>query len=415
MKPLPKPPATPLMNELSAIRGASALAVSAVKGITDIVEKMHGAIVNLAPAVTRQPASPKKTRGITRLAYRSVNGITGLVGWGINQGLDVVQMPMVSKAIAPAAHKLSAKLQLQSAAPYCETVRAALNGVLGDTLAATANPLAISMQLRQNGQTWTPSQRPGKLLILVHGLCMNDLQWRCDGHDHGAMLAEQLGYEAVYLHYNTGRPISDNGADFAALLEQTCARWPVPQDELVIVGHSMGGLVSRSACHHALQAKQAWVKQLSKLITLGTPHWGAPLERGGRGVDYLLGISPYSAPLAKLGLVRSAGIQGLRDGRVTPDGEQALWPKQAKLYTLATTKQKAPSAADAFDMVLPLKRLLGDGLVPVKSALAHDAHLALGLSRPVPASRQAVVYDTDHFQMLGSQQVAKHLLRWLKA
>ena len=415
MKPLPKPPATPLMNELSAIRGASALAVSAVKGITDIVEQMHGAIVNLAPAVTRQPASPKKTRGITRLAYRSVNGITGLVGWGINQGLDVVQMPMVSKAIAPAAHKLSAKLQLQSAAPYRETVRAALNGVLGDTLAATANPLAISMQLRQNGQTWTPSQRPGKLLILVHGLCMNDLQWRCDGHDHGAMLAEQLGYEAVYLHYNTGRPISDNGADFAALLEQTCARWPMRLDELVIVGHSMGGLVSRSACHHALQAKQAWVKQLSKLITLGTPHWGAPLERGGRGVDYLLGISPYSAPLAKLGLVRSAGIQGLRDGRVTPHGEQALWPKQAKLYTLATTKQKAPSAADAFDMVLPLKRLLGDGLVPVKSALAHEAHQALGLSRPVPASRQAVVYDTDHFQMLGSQQVAKHLLRWLKA
>ena len=406
-------------NIVASLRGTSHLAVSAVKGITDIVEQMHGAIVNLAPALTRKPVKPSKTSGITRLVYGSVRGITAMVGWGIDRSLDVAQLPVVSKALAPTMKQLSAKLKLKSAEPYRETVRSAVNGVLGDTLAATSNPLAITMQFRQQGQPLQASTSNGKLLILVHGLCMNDVQWlhhgKDGGHDHGAMLAEQLGYEAIYLHYNTGRHIHENGKDFAALLEQTCSNWPVPITELVIVGHSMGGLVTRSACHHALQAKHAWVAQLSKLITLGTPHSGSPLERAGRGVDFVLGISPYSAPLAKLGLVRSAGIQDLHDGSVTPEGEQAVWPKQAKLYTLAATKQKASASTDKIDLAQPLKRLLGDGLVPVKSALAQDAYTRLGLARPLPATRQAVVYATDHFELLSSQPVAQHLLRWLKA
>jgi pimeloyl-ACP methyl ester carboxylesterase len=404
---------------VASLRGTSHLAVSAVKGITEIVEQMHGAIVNLAPVLTRKPAKPSKTNGITRLVYGSVRGITAMVGWGIDRSLDVAQLPVVNKALAPAMKQLSAKLKLKSAEPYRETVRSAVNGVLGDTLAATANPLAITMQFRQHGQPLQASTSNGKLLILVHGLCMNDVQWlhhgRDGGHDHGAMLADQLGYEAIYLHYNTGRHIHENGRDFAALLELTCSNWPVPITELVIVGHSMGGLVTRSACFYALQAKHKWVAKLSKLITLGTPHSGSPLERAGRGVDFVLGISPYSAPLAKLGLVRSAGIQDLHDGSVTPKGEQAVWPKQAKLYTLAATKQKASASNDKIDLAQPLKRLLGDGLVPVKSALAQDAHSKLGLSRPLPASRQAVVYATDHFELLSSQAVAQHLLRWLKA
>ncbi len=401
---------------LASLRGTSTLAISAVQGITDIVEQMHGAIVNLAPVLARKPAIPSKTRGITRLVYGSVRGITSLVGWGIERSLDVAQMPMVSNALAPAIKQLSAKLKLKSAEPYRETVRAAANGVLGDTLAATGNPLAIPMQFRQQGQALIPSTSNGKLLILVHGLCMNDVQWlhhgNEGGHDHGAMLAKELGYVAIYLHYNTGRNIHENGKDFAALLDETCSNWPVPLTELVIIGHSMGGLITRSAFHYGLLAKSQWVSQLSKLITLGTPHCGSPLERAGRGVDFILGISPYSAPLAKLGLVRSAGIQDLHDGSVLPDGEQARWPKHVKLYTLAATKQKASSTSD---LRQPLKRLLGDGLVPVKSALAHDAHSRLGLARPLAATRQAVVYATDHFELLGSQAVANHLLRWLKA
>ena len=404
-----------LNNQLDTVRGTSALAISAVQGITDLVEEMHGAISGLALPLAGKQAKPKKTRGITGLVYRSVRGITGVAAWGIHRSLDVAQMPLVSKALAPAAKLLASKLKLKSAEPYRETVRAAVNGVLGDTLAATTNPLAIEMQFRQQGMPLQASkQTNGKLLILVHGLCMNDLQWLRDGHDHGAMLAEQRGYDPIYLHYNTGCPIAENGADFAELLERTLASWPVPIKQLVIIGHSMGGLLARSACHHALQANHAWVNKLSKLITLGSPHAGAPLERAGRGVDYALGMSPYTAPFARLGLVRSAGIQDLRDGAVTPSGELPNWPKHVKLYTLACTKQKAPAPVPKADLAAPLKRLLGDGLVPVKSALAQEDKPFLGLPLRLPATRQAVVYETDHFEMLGSQEVAEHLLRWLK-
>ncbi len=416
-------------RELGAVRGTSALAISAVQGITDLVEEMHGAISGLALPLAGKVTKPNKTRGITGLVYRGVRGITGVVGWGIHRGLDVAQMPLVSKALAPAAKQLALQLKLKSAAPYRETVRAAANGVLGDTLAATKNPLAIQMQFRQQGRALQPSTKNGKLLILVHGLCMNDLQWLRDGHDHGAMLSEQYGYESIYLHYNTGRKIAENGTDFAELLESTLQEWSVPITELVIIGHSMGGLLARSACHQALQSNQAWIQHLNKLITLGTPHAGAPLERAGRGIDFVLGISPYTAPFARLGLVRSAGIQNLRDGAVTPAGEKPVWPKHVKLYTLACTKQKAPlllqkappslqkapAPKHKVDLAAPLKRLLGDGLVTVKSALASEDKPALGLPLRVPASRQAVVYETDHFELLGSQSVAKHLLRWLKS
>jgi pimeloyl-ACP methyl ester carboxylesterase len=404
------------LNDLNTVRGTTVLALQAVQGITDLVEEMHGAISGLALPLKSKDAKPKKTRGITGFVYRGVRGVTGLVGWGVNRGLDVVQLPVVSKALAPAARQLAAKLKLKSAEPYRDTVRSAVNGVLGDTLAATKNPLAIQMQFRQRGEALEFLEKSnGKLLILVHGLCMNDLQWERVGHDHGAMLAKDLGYEPIYLHYNTGRKIHENGADFCELLESTLQSWPVPITELVIIGHSMGGLVTRSACHHALQEKHAWVKRLSKLITLGSPHAGAPLERAGRGVDYVLDISPYTAPFARLGLVRSAGIQNLRDGAVAPDGELPVWPKHVKLYTLACTKQKATEPKGKADLIEPLKRLLGDGLVPVKSALAQEDKPKLGLPLRIPATRQAVVYETDHFQMLGSTQVAKYLLRWLKA
>jgi pimeloyl-ACP methyl ester carboxylesterase len=408
------PASGPFRVELDAVRGASALAVRAVQGITDLVEEMHGAIAGLSPPIAANPAQPKTTRGIARWVYRSVRGVTGVVGWGMNRSLDVAQLPLVSEALAPALGRIAVRLKLTSAEPYREPVRAALNGVLGDILADTANPLAIDMRFRQRGRALEASRSNGKLLIMVHGLCMNDLQWLRDGHDHGAMLAERLGWETIYLHYNSGRRVTENGADFADLLEHTLGNWPVPITQLAIVGHSMGGLIARSACHHALLAQQRWIQHLGKLVTLATPHAGAPLERAGRRVDLMLGASPYTAPFARLGAVRSAGIQSLRHGHVTASGESPLWPGHVKLYALACTRQKATEQHTARSLAQPLKRLVGDGLVPVKSALGQTDKPALGLPLNLPASRRAVVHQTDHFELLGSQEVAKYLLRWLR-
>ncbi len=380
----------------SQLHGASKGIIDAVAGITNIVEQMHRTILGLTPIVGKAPTD--RTSGIPGFVYGSVRGVTNAVG----AGLDV------------ALSQLTPFLKSQNKLPQQEAMLAALNGVFGDYLAATNNPLAIPMQLRQQGRALSTKNAPnGKLVVLVHGLCMNDLQFNHErrdhsaSHDHGAALARDLGYTAIYLHYNSGRHIATNGEEFAQVLENLVQQWPVPITELTIIGHSMGGLVARSACAHAKDAKHIWLKRLKKIIFLGTPHHGAPLERAGNWLDILLDVSPYSAPFSKLGKVRSEGIKDLRHGNIL-DAEtsaaassQAL-PKGVKCFAIAATKQTKIGA---------LKRLSGDGLVPVNSALGM--HKDAGLSLAIPVARQHICYGLDHFDLLSSGDVYDQIYRWL--
>jgi pimeloyl-ACP methyl ester carboxylesterase len=140
--------------------------------------------------------------------------------------------------------------------------------------------------------------------------------WQRRGHDHGAALARDLGLAPVYLHYNTGRHVSENGREFAAALERCSRRWPVPVDEITVVAHSMGGLVARSACHYGAALGHAWPGALRRLVFLGTPHHGAPLERAGHRASAALGAVPYAAAYARIGRLRSAGVTDLRHGNL---------------------------------------------------------------------------------------------------
>jgi pimeloyl-ACP methyl ester carboxylesterase len=377
------------------LRGASRIAIDAAEAITNIVEEMHRTISGLTPVVGIAPTG--RTRGITGLVYASVRGVTRAVGAGLDAALD----------------QLAPYLKTKKEFPQREAMLAALNGVFGDYLAATNNPLAIPMQLRQQGRALSSKNAlNGKLVVLVHGLCMNDLQWNREksdhsaSHDHGAALARDVGYTPIYLHYNSGRHIATNGEEFAAVLESLVQQWPVPITELVIIGHSMGGLVSRSACQYAREAKYTWLQKLTKLIFLGTPHHGAPLERAGNWLDILLEVSPYSAPFARLGKVRSAGIKDLRHGNIfaaseKTESELAL-PKRVKCYAIAATRQAETGSG---------KRLRSDGLVPVNSALGIHKTLALPLK--IPAKHQRVCYGLDHFDLLSSGEVYDQIYEWL--
>lgn len=387
------------------LRGGSKILIDAVVGVTDIVEQMHRQISRVAPVVGKPRDG--RTGGITGLVYRSVRGVTRVVGFGLDKAL--AQLAPLLKGGKSSAQR--------------EAVLSALNGVLGDYLEETGNPLAITMRFRHQGKALTLDRQsitesiesPGnKLLILVHGLCMNDLQWRREGHDHGAALAQDLSYTPLYLNYNSGRHVSINGRAFADSLEQLLAEWPVAVRELVIIGHSMGGLVTRSACHYAQQAGRAWPKKLKKMIFLGTPHHGAPLERAGNGLDILLGVSPYSAPFAKLGKVRSAGIKDLRHGNLrdedwargagTRDTRAAVpLPRGVKVFVVAASKQAQRGEG---------KRLQGDGLVPVASALGQHKDEALSL--PISVARQFVCFGADHFDLLSRAEVYARVKGWLE-
>ena len=77
---------------------------------------------------------------------------------------------------------------------------------------------------------------------------MDDLQWNYAEHDHGQSLADELGYTALYLNYNSGRHISCNGQQLSKLLNQLAKAWPVPVNEITLLGHSMGCLLYTSRC-----------------------------------------------------------------------------------------------------------------------------------------------------------------------
>jgi hypothetical protein len=238
---------------------------------------------------------------------------------------------------------------------------------------------------------------------------MDDTGWRRDGHDHGVALARDLGVTPLYLRYNSGRSIARSGRDFAALLDALLRAWPVPVRELTILGHSMGGLVARSACHYGEAAGHAWLPDLKRLVFLGTPHHGAPLERAGHLVDRALGVSPYTAPFARLGLIRSAAVQDLRHGTILDEHERVRRSPRVPLpdgvasFAVAATTQPEPGG--------PLDALPGDGLVPVRSALARHPDGARTLT--IPDAHRHVGYGLHHFDLLGSRAVYDRLRRWL--
>lgn len=395
------------------LRGAARLTTDAVAGLASLVEAMHARITSLPRLPGRGAAPPdERTRGVTGLVYGTVRGVTRVAGSSAEALLGWLA-PVLA---APDPH--------QPAHPEREAILAALNGVLGDHLATTDNPLAIAMQFRRAGRP-LPLDRHGirsrldgatpKLLVLLHGLCMNDLQWHRAGHDHGEALARDLGYTPVYLHYNTGLSVSTNGRILGHLMEGLYSVWPMPIERLVMVGHSMGGLVARSAIHHGAQMQRGglrWPGRVDDLVCLGTPHQGAPLERAGHGLDLLLGAAPYAAPLARLGKVRSAGIKDLRHGNILkgPVGDDGAEPSE--LVALPSSTRCFAIAASLGPASGSLKAgLLGDGLVPVASALGrHDVR---GLSLGFAPECQAVVHDTGHLDLLSSAEVYALLRQWL--
>ena len=255
--------------------------------------------------------------------------------------------------------------------------------------------------------------------MLAHGLCLNDLQWNRDGHDHGAVLARDLGYVPLYLHYNSGLHTSTNGRTLAGLLEVLLGQWPRRVEELVIIAHSMGGLVARSAYHYGVIARHDWPRRLRKIAFLGTPHHGTPLERGGNWVDMILGATPYAAPFARLGKIRSAGITDLRYGNVLDEH----WKGRDRFARARDTRQSVPlpDGVQSYAMAASTgrkpgdirDRLVGDGLVPVSSALGRHEDSRRCLS--FPESRQWIGYGMNHMDLLGRTEVSDQIVRWFAA
>lgn len=392
-------------NAVQAARGVGRLAFEAVEQVTRIVEAMHATIA--AAPLPLGNGQRNRTRGVSGLVYRSIRGVNAWVKTGADAALGM----------------LATQVGAQLPQPYADGVRAALNGVLGDHLQHSGNPLAIHMALRQSGQR-LPLQREAlqalpvvspRILIAIHGLCMNDRQWTRNGRNHVEDIAQLDGSTPLYLLYNSGRHISENGRELAGLLDQLVCQWPVPVEEITLLTHSMGGLVARSACHYA--ARSGWRARLRRIIFLGTPHHGAPLERGGHWLQTLAGISPYTAPLARLGMVRSAGVTDLRHGNLIDED----WQPRDRFETHHDLRhlQPLPAGAACYSYAATLgqrnadlaDRALGDGLVPLDSALGRHPNPDFRLA--FADSQVAIGYGMNHWDLLDHPRVAEQLRTWV--
>lgn len=390
-------------SHIDDLRGASKLAIEATKGITSLVEAMHKTIGS-GPEILGKPLE-SPTRVATDIVYGGIRAVTKLVGLGLDGALKQL-VPLLSEN-TPGKERAA--------------VLAVLNGVLGDYLHDTQNTLEIKMRFRERKncvpEALIESRLPkrGKLLVLVHGSCMNDRQWSVDGHDHGAALARDLGYQPAYLHYNSGLHVSTNGAELAHLIGELVSKNPTPIDEIVIVGHSMGGLVARSACHIAEKEALSWRDKLHSIVFLGVPHHGSPLERAGNWADTLLGVSKYSAPLSRLGKIRSAGVTDLRYGNVLDEH----WQGRDRFEMARDNRAPLPlpegvacfaiagSAGGDSRGLLP-----DDGLVPVSSALGQ--HKTASLTLAFADSHKWIGKGVMHMQLLSDTEVYKKIHSWLE-
>lgn len=309
-------------------------------------------------------------------------------------------------------------------------LQAAANALWGDRIAVEAAPLAIPMAVRSGGADLPMEPEAlrrafpdatGTLVVFVHGLGEDEQAWRLpydgDSTSYGERLAAEAGITPLEVRYNTGRHISDNARDLEALLADLIRAWPVPVVSVALVGHSMGGLVARSAAHQGHQRGAAWTRRLSLVATLGTPHLGAPLERAAHVADRVLRLAPESEPVGRVLANRSAGIKDLRYGSLLEqdwageDPDEFLRDRCADVPLLPHVTYCWVSASLTSDPQHPLGRLLGDGLVRYGSASGNGHASRTGF----PMANGAHISSTGHLRLLNHPAVYEQLRGWLTA
>jgi pimeloyl-ACP methyl ester carboxylesterase len=396
------------------VRAIGELAGQALSGTGALVRDVHAAIAERAFAAVGPSGDPARVvhDGVAAAVYGAVRTTLQALPRGAGSALA-----------------LSAR---DDAASLAESRRGSLalgvlNGYLGDTLAAAGSDLALTMTVRHRGADLPvdaaqlaralPDAAP-RAAIFVHGLGETDAAWRLRAHatrpGYGTRLQHELGYTPIELRYNTGRHVSDNGRQLASLLEALSEVWPVPLDEIVLVGHSMGGLVARSACHYGQRDGHRFIHAVRHVFCLGSPHLGAPLEKGVNALGWALAKIPETRPLARLVNVRSAGIKDLRYGACIEedwcdcDPDELLTDRchdvpflpGATFYFIAATIGATGDPAGA---------VLGDLLVRVPSASGA------GRARHIPFAIEDGhhVGGLTHFDLLNHPDVYDQMRAWL--
>ncbi|MCA9522915.1 MAG: alpha/beta fold hydrolase [Myxococcales bacterium] len=303
-----------------------------------------------------------------------------------------------------------------------------LNGFVGDRLAERERPLAISMRLVGRKGEVALERRlrsqlgpvTGSICILVHGLACNEQAWSWfhpENRDYGSLLQQDLGYTPLYLRYNSGRHVSDNGCELAQLITALCAAWPVPIEQIVLIGHSLGGLVVRSACHYGRLDGASWCHAVRRVFLLGTPNLGAPLEKLAELVSQTLKRirNPYTYLVGGLLELRSSGIKDLRFGylvdeewRRTP--ERPLRNNRLPIPLLPGASHYVLAGTLTEDVGHLVTRWFGDCLVRLPSATGQEGSAERSI--PFPRENCRVFPRLNHFDLIWHPEVYRQIRHW---
>jgi pimeloyl-ACP methyl ester carboxylesterase len=359
------------------------------------IGRIHGAIADRAFGASGAGATP--ARVIHDAIARNVYG-------GLRAG---------ASAVGRTAEVVVGDRAPISVAPLGAGVLAAIDGLIGDVLESERPALAMPMSIRAGGRAVAPADIPDpgpRVAVFLHGLMETEFSWGRE--PYGDRLP---GWTPVYVRYNTGRHISDNGASLDELLDELAAQWPVRLERIALVGHSMGGLVARSAAHRASLRDAAWVRHVTHLVSLGTPHLGAPLEQSVHYLSAALSALPETRPFGTFFRRRSSGIRDLRQGSLV----DADWRDCDRDALRARACEEVPlldgathcfvSATLTRDPGHPVGRVLGDCLVLVPSASGRGRTRRLGFRDEDGIH----IGGASHFALLRHPQVYEQLRAWL--
>jgi pimeloyl-ACP methyl ester carboxylesterase len=396
-------------------RALAHLGFSELRRIGGDVEKVHRAISDRVFRAVGPPGLPAKIvhDTIAHGVYGGISGATALAGGAADLMLQ---------------RRPAAEGRTLSTSPGGSKVIAAINGLIGDKLEAEGSDLQEPMSIRVDGRVVAPTTdelaaaypaATGRLVIFLHGWTLNEHSWsfgaEASGGSYGERLERDLGVTPVNIRYNTGRHISANGRSLDALLEALVAAWPVEVDEIALVGHSMGGLVARGAGYHGSERKAQWVSRVGDMVSIGSPHMGAPLEQGVHLATAALNLVPETQPLASFLRRRSAGVRDMRQGSLVdedwqgrdPDALRAAVLKEVPLldgvnhYFISATVTRSPRHL--------LGRIVGDSLVLKPSASGQSR------ARRIPFDEKAGLHvgGVHHIAMLNHPSIYDQLRAWL--
>ncbi|MFC4376400.1 lipase family alpha/beta hydrolase [Nocardia halotolerans] len=392
------------------VQALTRLAGDEFVGAVDGIANIHRALSDRVFAAVRLGVGPAAdpVKAVHDAITDSVYAVVGGTGYVVGEVASAVQLP---GATAP------------SRTVWGAGVLATLQGLIGDALQDDTPILASPMTIRLDGEPIPPELLAAhvavpttRLVVQLHGLVETEHHWRLGGRPtYGERLENDLGYTPVFLRYNTGLHISENAAQLDELLTRLVTNWPLPVHEICLVGHSMGGLVARAACHLADEADHAWVRSVRQVVCLGSPHLGAPLEQFVHYAAAALDRLPETRPLSKLLRRRSAGIRDLRQGSLVDEDwrdldvdalraravrEVPLIPG-AEHYFVTATVTHSPKH--------PLGLVIGDGMVLTGSGSGVGRTRRIGFE----AGNGLHVPGANHFSLLNHEAVYAALRGWL--